>query len=807
MSGRAVLGSGWALAVDFGTTATAAAVREADGRVSGLVLSDGTVTTPSSVLADPNGLLVGTKADSAAGYSLDRYEPTPKRDVGRATVLLGDAEFRPPTLVAAVYAAVIGEAVRQHNHVPPQQLVLTHPVDWTDRRLDVLREAVMLAGTQLEITLPAPLFVPEPVAAATYYARLEASDDERTARIDGATDSAADRSGDDGDEEYFAVYDLGGGTFDATVLSRSSSGFEILATGGIDPLGGFEFDNRLFNYLGQMHYKKIGPSMWQALAHPDPDDPDSGMRRRFLDATVRQVKEDLSGHTQRTVRLPGLAEPVLVTRAEFENLIRSDLQATITELEATLARAGLTPDQLAGIYRIGGSSRIPLVGNLLDQFQRPVHVVDHPKTVVALGAAIDSADSVDTAEAVEPKVVDTQPMLTPKEVLVNAVTLLHRSGKWQEVVAKADELARLDPGDPDPGGLVADAREKLRQADLADRYARGVDLLHKAQWKDAIRAFVAIEDEEPGYRDTSALISAAQKLDETTGSERTAVIPPVAPPPPPIEAARLVTGPTPTRAPGPTTGPVPTTGPRGTAESRESRGTTESRGLSRPVIVAGAVAAAAVVIGVTVAIFSGQDSNSSNNANSNAADGGSSLPSLGASSEAPRPINTIEDYLKANGIQSVAVAPSTPGAPHIDLPVPPGWTRMPEGAGGNYFAVILDAPVKPDDAPRFIVNVDKLVGNVDTEKILSLAAGAAQQLPGYKGDPPVRAALSDFPGARFVGHYTKGDQPRMVAQYVVVIPGSDGTYLMRIGTDSPDADGGAVLAAAKVFSQKTKITV
>ncbi|MGX9673699.1 LpqN/LpqT family lipoprotein [Mycobacterium sp. HM-7] len=745
------------------------------------------------MLADPNGLLVGTKADSAAGYSLDRYEPTPKRAVGRATVLLGDSEFRPPTLVAAVYAAIIGEAVRQHNHVPPSQLVLTHPVDWTDRRLDVLREAVMLAGTQLEISLPTPLFVPEPVAAATYYARLEASDDERTARIGAATKSAD--AGDEADEEYFAVYDLGGGTFDATVLSRSSGGFEILSTGGIDPLGGFEFDNRLFNYLGQTHYKKIGPSMWQALAHPDPDDPDSGMRRRFLDATVRQVKEDLSGHTQRTVRLPGLAEPVLVTRAEFENLIRSDLQATITELEATLSRAGLTPDQLAGIYRIGGSSRIPLVGNLLDQFQRPVHVVDHPKTVVALGAAIESADSAGSAatvEAVEPKVVDAQPMLTPKEVLVNAVTLLHRSGKWHEVVAKADELARLSPRDPDPGGMVADAREKLRQADLADRYARGVDLLHKAQWREAIRTFVAIEDEEPGYRDTSALINAAQKLDETTGSERVSTVPPAAQPavqPSPSPSAEA---------------PRHVTAPRATTESHV---TADSRGLKRPAVVVGAAAAAVVVVGVVIAIFSGQDSPSTNGPDANSADAGSSLPSLGASSEAPRPINTIDDYLKANGIQSVAVSPTTPGAPHIELPVPPGWTRMPEGAGGNYFAVVLDTPAKPDDAPRFVVTVDKLVGNVDTEKILALASGAAQQLQRYNGDPPVRAALSDFPGARFVGHYVKNDQARMIAEYVVVIPGTDGTYLMRISTDSPDVDAGAVMAAAKVFSQKTKITV
>ncbi|WP_255507290.1 Hsp70 family protein [Mycobacterium sp. AZCC_0083] len=444
MSGRADLDLVWVLAVDFGTTATAAAVREPDGRVAGLVLPDGTSTMPSSVLADPNGVLVGTKADSAAGYSLDRYQPTPKRDIGRASVLLGDAEFRPCTLIAAVYAAIIREAVRQHNHRPPEQLVLTHPVDWSDRRLDVLREAVSMAADQLEISLPDPTFMPEPVAAATHYAQAS---DQPTARITTTSaGSAVVPSEDVVGDEYFAVYDLGGGTFDVTVLCRSSDGFEILATGGIDPLGGFEFDNRLFNYLGQTHYKKADPKLWQALDYPDPEDPDSGMRRRMLDTTVRQVKEELSEHTQRTVRLPGLPEPVLVTRTEFENLIRTDLDATIAEFEATLARAGLTPDQLAGIYRIGGASRIPLVGSLLDQIERPVHVVDHPKTVVALGAVVDAAESV------EPAVVDELPTgaqpegqtellatvpvsaegaasVSPRQRLADEVTALHQSEK------------------------------------------------------------------------------------------------------------------------------------------------------------------------------------------------------------------------------------------------------------------------------------------------------------------------------------------------------------------------------------------
>ena len=226
------------------------------------------------------------------------------------------------------------------------------------------------------------------------------------------------------------MYDLGGGTFDATVLCRSSDGFEVLATGGIDPLGGFEFDNRLFTYLGQTHYQKADPKLWQSLAHPDPEDPDSGMRRRFLDAAVRQLKEELSEHTQRTVRLPGLAEPVLVTRAEFESLIRADLDATIAELEATLARAGLTADQLAGIYRIGGASRIPLVGSLLDQIRRPVYVVDHPKTVVALGAAVDTARSVEPEVPDEPPTVGARPEV-PTEQLATVPVSVEGPRGWR----------------------------------------------------------------------------------------------------------------------------------------------------------------------------------------------------------------------------------------------------------------------------------------------------------------------------------------------------------------------------------------
>lgn len=375
----------WVLAVDFGTTATAAAVCGPDGSISGLVLADGSATMPSSVFAGPAGLLVGRRADRAAADEPDRYEPTPKRCVGRRSVLLGDKEFRPANLIAAVYAAIIGEAVRQHDNTPPSKLVLTHPVAWTDARLAVLSDAAEIAGTEMRIALPEPIFIPEPVAAAAHYASPRSGDD------------AANVRDAPGGEEFLVVYDLGGGTFDATVLRKEGSDFEVLASGGIDPLGGFDLDSHLLNYLGTRYCRPVAPDLWQTYAAPDPSDQVAGARRRALEVTTRQLREDLSAQNQQTIRMPGLPDEVLVTRPELETVIRDDIEATVAELCATVDRAGLTMDQVACVYRIGGAARTPLVGALLDQLHRPVRVVDHPKTVVCLGAAAPAAGAEPTA--------------------------------------------------------------------------------------------------------------------------------------------------------------------------------------------------------------------------------------------------------------------------------------------------------------------------------------------------------------------------------------------------------------------------
>lgn len=159
-------------------------------------------------------------------------------------VVLGDHEFEPARLIGAVLASVIGEAVEQHRGCPPAALVLTHPVRWQASRLGVLQSALLHAASELGLQLPAPEFVEEPVAAAHWFARQGQPLQQ---------------------DQLFAVYDLGGGTFDAAVLRRSGDGFTVVSQGGIDPLGGIDFDHALFTYLGDKHIAAPDPGLWQAL--------------------------------------------------------------------------------------------------------------------------------------------------------------------------------------------------------------------------------------------------------------------------------------------------------------------------------------------------------------------------------------------------------------------------------------------------------------------------------------------------------------------------------------------------------------
>ncbi|WP_326553606.1 Hsp70 family protein [Micromonospora sp. NBC_01813] len=345
-----------ALGIDFGTSNTVAMVRGGDGRARPL-LFDGTPLLPSAVYREPDGrLLVGSDAHRRARIDPAGFEPNPKRRVDDGVVLLGDAEVPVPQVIGAVLRHVAAEAGRQVGSVTDVRL--THPAQWGERRRLVLVQAAHTAG------LPRPTLVAEPVAAASYYTTVLGS---------------AVPPG-----RALAIYDLGGGTFDATVVRRTAAGFDVLAEQGLTEIGGLDFDQALVEHLGRA-YSPSRTTVWNGLVAPA--DVGSRRARALLYDDVRGVKEMLSRTTSADVHLPALDIAAHVTRDELESLIRGHLARTVTCLAQTIAGAGLTPGDLVGIFLVGGSSRIPLVANLIHtELGVAPTTLEQPETVVAEGA-------------------------------------------------------------------------------------------------------------------------------------------------------------------------------------------------------------------------------------------------------------------------------------------------------------------------------------------------------------------------------------------------------------------------------------
>lgn len=360
----------WILAIDYGTSSSAAAI--AVGSTVTLVEVDGTPRVPSVVLADDDGeLIAGVIAVRQGAGRPDRIERSPKRRIGDRTVVLGDRRFRPVELAAAVLRPLAAEAVRRQGGTPPRELRITHPATWAGTRLAALRDA----AESLEL---APVrLVPEPVAAALHYA------DQQLAEGD-----------------LVAVYDLGGGTFDTAVLRSTAEGFEVVGTpGGSDRLGGEDFDERLYQHVGAALGAQ-DPEAWEQLRFAD--DRAYVRANEAFRTDVRAAKEALSSAADYTVYVPAPVDrEIRVTRDELEHLIRPDLDRTVDELVATVERVGASVDDLAAVYLVGGSSRIPLVTRLLaDRLGSVPSTWGDPKSVVALGAAGASEAAMDAVAPV-----------------------------------------------------------------------------------------------------------------------------------------------------------------------------------------------------------------------------------------------------------------------------------------------------------------------------------------------------------------------------------------------------------------------
>ena len=348
------------LGVDLGTTYTAVAAHH-DARSEIVGLGTRAASVPTVVfLRDDHVVLTGEAANRRAVAEPGRVAREFKRRLGDPTpILLGGTPYSPEALMAELLRSVVATVAERHGG-HPCAITLTHPANWGPYKLDLLGQTVRLAGLSDVGTLS------EPEAAAIHYAS--------TARVEAG--------------EVVAVYDLGGGTFDAAVLRKTATGFEILgAPEGIDRLGGVDFDQAVFGFVAR--------ALDGALDALDHDDPATLAALARLRQECVEAKEALSGDSQATVPvlLPGVQTEVRITRAEFESMVRPTLGETIRALHRALDGAGVAPEEVTAVLLVGGSSRIPLVAELVEtELGRPVAVDVHPKHAVALGAALHAAD-------------------------------------------------------------------------------------------------------------------------------------------------------------------------------------------------------------------------------------------------------------------------------------------------------------------------------------------------------------------------------------------------------------------------------
>jgi molecular chaperone DnaK len=347
------------IGIDLGTTYSAVGLVR-DG-VPAILPNDAERIIPSMVGLTPNqALVVGTPARNQYVLYPENTVKSIKRSMGTdLRVTLGDRDYSPAE-ISAIILREMKRIAEANLGEPVERAVITVPAYFSDAARQATKEAGEIAGFTVE------RIINEPTAAALAYG-LDRADE----------------------TQIIAVYDLGGGTFDVSIVELNQGVLEVRASHGDTHLGGDDFDDRLVEHLAQRFKAEHGL---------DPRDDRKALAR--LTRAAEQAKITLSSQPFARVREEYLMEKqrrplhldVEIARHEFEDLIRDLLHGTLTAFDAALSDAGLTKGDLAKVLFVGGSTRIPLVWELVTTHVglEPMMEVD-PDEAVALGASIQAA--------------------------------------------------------------------------------------------------------------------------------------------------------------------------------------------------------------------------------------------------------------------------------------------------------------------------------------------------------------------------------------------------------------------------------
>ncbi|GLG00312.1 chaperone protein DnaK [Alicyclobacillus hesperidum subsp. aegles] len=378
------------IGIDLGTTNSCVAVMEG-GEPVVIPNAEGNRTTPSVVAFSRDGeRLVGDVAKRQAITNPDRTIISIKRHMGTShKVQIDDKSYTPPEISAMILQKLKADAEAYLGETV-SQAVITVPAYFSDSQRQATKDAGRIAG--LEVLR----IVNEPTAAALAY--------------------GVDKE----DDQTILVFDLGGGTFDVSILELGDGVFEVKATSGNNHLGGDDFDNRIMQYLIDTFRKDTGID----LSH------DKMAMQRLKDA-AEKAKKELSSTLTTTISLPFISADatgpkhleVNLTRAKFEELSADLIEATLGPTRQALSDAGLTANDIDKVILVGGSTRIPAVQEAIKKLigKEPSKGVN-PDEVVAVGAAIQAG--VLTGEVKDIVLLDVTPLSLGIETMGGVFTRL-----------------------------------------------------------------------------------------------------------------------------------------------------------------------------------------------------------------------------------------------------------------------------------------------------------------------------------------------------------------------------------------------